>query len=105
MRLRKALVLGWALVPMLSASAAAELLTLGGAIGCLTPDKLPAAEEAYKKHDRVEMDRLGCFPISTGTTAKRLNAEKSGSSWQVTLDPNGQSPLDVWARASSFREN
>lgn len=66
---RRVLLPGCILVWVLAGPAQAELRTADGAIGCLTPDKLPAAEEAQKKRDRMEMDRLGCFPIMTGTSA------------------------------------
>lgn len=86
------------------AHAHAELRTTGSAIACLAPDKLPAAEEASKQHDRTRMDMLGCFPVATGTSAKRMDDGKGGALWHVILDPNGADPTEVWARPSSFRE-
>jgi hypothetical protein len=81
----------------------AQLRTTGTAIGCASADKLQAAEEANQRHDRSLMDRLGCFPISTGTSARRVDDGKSDSLWHVILEPNGSSPMEVWGRPSSFR--
>ena len=84
--------------------AQAELRTTGSAIACLEPDKLPAAEEASNKHDRMRMDILGCFPVATGTLAKRIDDGKGGPLWHVMLIPKASDPMEVWARPSSFRE-
>jgi hypothetical protein len=101
MPLLKSFMVGCGLVGLAVAPAWAELKTTGSAIGCLTPDKLPAAEEAAKRHDRTQMDMLGCFPIMTGIVVRRIDDGK-GALWQVVLDPNGPQPMEVWARPSSF---
>jgi hypothetical protein len=85
------------------AQAQAELRTTGSTIACLAPDKLAAVEEASTKHDRAQMDMLGCFPVAIGTLAKRIDGA-SGQLWHVILDPSGPDPTEVWARPSSFRE-
>jgi hypothetical protein len=103
MTLLKYLVLGLGLVGFTLAPAWAELKTTGSAIGCLTPDKLQAAEEAAKRHDRMQMDMLGCFPISTGTVARRIEDGTAAALWHVVLDPNGPQPMEVWARPTSFQ--
>jgi hypothetical protein len=79
----------------------AQLKTTSIALGCIAPDNIPAAEEANKRHDRLKMDMLGCFPISTGTKAKRI--EDIGNLWRVILDPTGPQPMEAWARPSSFQ--
>jgi hypothetical protein len=99
----KIVMVGGVLAALITAQARAELRTTGSAIACLTADKLPAAEEASKKHDRAQMDILGCFPVSTGTLAKRIDDGKPGPLWHVVLDPNGPDPMEVWARPSSFQ--
>ena len=105
MTIVKNFILGCGLMGACLAQAHAELRTTNTAIGCNTPDKLNAAEEADKRHDRLQMDMIGCFPIAAGTVAKRIDDGKSGSPWQVKLDPDGPTPMDVWARPSSFRSN
>src|SRR5258708_38351117 len=102
MTLLKCLVFGGAFVGITLAPAWAELKTTGSAIGCITADKLQAAEEAAKRHDRTQMDMPGCFPIATGTAARRIDDGK-GALWQVVLDPNGPQPMEVCARPASFR--
>jgi len=32
-----------------------------------------AAEEGAKRHDRTQMDKPGCFPIASGTVARRID--------------------------------
>ena len=61
-----------------------------------------SAEDAVRKHDRAQMDVLGCFPVVTGTPAKRIDDGKQGL-LHVVLDPHGADPTEVWARQSSFR--
>jgi len=85
-------------------TAQAELRTTGSAIACLAPDKLRAAEEASKKHDRAQMDMLGCFPVAAGTLAKRIDDGKPGPLWHVILDFKRSDPTEAWARPSSFHE-
>ena len=98
-------ILACGLVAVGLAPAHAELRTTSTAIGCLEPDKLNAAEEANKKHDRLQMDMLGCFPISTGVVARRIDDGKSATLWQVRLDPDGPTPMEVWARPYSFHSD
>ena len=83
-------------------SASARLKTAPSAIGCFTSDKLQQAEEAIKAHDRTQMDTLGCFPILSGTAALRIEGGANLPLWHLRLDPDGPSPLDIWARPSSF---
>jgi hypothetical protein len=83
--------------------AQAQLRTTGTAIGCVSADKSQAAEEANQKRDRSLMDRLGCFPMATGTSARRVDDGTSESLWRVILDPNGSSTIEVWGRSASFR--
>jgi hypothetical protein len=101
--LQKCLIFGCSLVVASLAQAHAELRTTSTAIGCLEPDKLNAAEEADKKHDRAQMDMLGCFPMMMGVVARRIDDGKSTTLWHVRLDPDGPTPMEIWARPSSFR--
>jgi hypothetical protein len=91
------LLAGFAIKP-----ARAELRTTRSAIACLDPGDIPAAEDASKSHDRVRMDKLGCFPVRSDTATKRIG-EKAGI-WHAILDPNGADPMEAWGRPSSFRE-
>jgi hypothetical protein len=104
-RLPQAIALAIALIVMPLALAQGELRTTNTAIACYAGDKVKAAEDANSRHDRLEMDKIGCFPVASGTVAKRVDDGKSDSLWHVILDPDGPSPMDVWGRPSSFRSN
>lgn len=104
MRVPTLLVITGVLASLPLAVARAELKTTATAVACLKPENLPTAEEAQKKQDRAQMDKLGCFPVMAGVPVKRIDDGKAGPVWQVILDPNGSSPMEVWARPSSFRE-
>jgi hypothetical protein len=101
--LPKCFILSCGLLAASVVHAHAEIRTTSTAIGCLDPSRLNAAEEANKKHDRLQMDMLGCFPILMGVVARRIDDGKSTTLWQVRLDPDGPTPMEVWARPSSFR--
>lgn len=102
MRLPTVLVIACAFAGLAVTQARAELKTTGTAIACTKLENLQVAEEA--RGDRLKMDMLGCFPVMAGIPAKRVDDGKAGPIWRVILDPNGSSPMEVWARPSSFSE-
>jgi hypothetical protein len=101
--LRTILIFAYALMAASLAQAQTDMKATATAIGCLAADKLQAAEQAYTAHDRSRMDQLGCFPISTGALARRIDGDMAGSVWHMRLEPDGPTPMDIWARPSSFR--
>ncbi len=94
---------GLALAALSLAPAHAELKTNGRAIGCMDASNIPAAEEASQKHDRLKMDMLGCFPITTSIPAKQLEGGKPGL-WHIRLKPDSHDPMDISATPYSFDE-
>jgi hypothetical protein len=51
----------------------------GLAIACFGPGDPKATEEANAKHDRLEFDMLGCFPVMMNIPVKRIEEKKAAS--------------------------